>query len=49
MRTMPQYTDSDIDEDMKLTRSDYIRILTHYRRGSRPMRAAAAEIGRAHV
>jgi hypothetical protein len=39
---MPQYTDSDIDEDMKLTRRDYIRILTHYRRGSRPMRAAAA-------
>ena len=42
MRTVPQYTDNDIDEDMKLTRSDYIKILRHYRRGSRPMREAAA-------
>ena len=42
MRTLPQYTDSDIDEDMKLTRSDYFRILKHYRRGSRPMREAAS-------
>ena len=39
MRTLPQYTDNDIDEDMKLTRSDYIKIIHHYRRGSR--RAAA--------
>jgi hypothetical protein len=37
----PKYTDNDIDDDMKLTRSDYIRIIQHYRRGSRPMRAAA--------
>ena len=34
MRTLPQYTDNDIDEDMKLTRSDYIKIIHHYRRGS---------------
>ena len=27
---MPRYTDSDIDEDMKLTRGDYIKILHHY-------------------
>jgi hypothetical protein len=30
MRNMPKYTDNDIDEDMKLTRSDYIKILHHY-------------------
>lgn len=42
MRILPKYTDNDIDEDMKLTRSDYIKILRHYRRGSRTMRAAAA-------
>jgi hypothetical protein len=41
MRILPKYTDSDIDEDMKLTRSDYIKIIRHYRRGSRPMREAA--------
>lgn len=28
MRTL--YTDNDIDEDMKLTRRDYIKILHHY-------------------
>jgi hypothetical protein len=38
---MLEYTDRDIDEDMKLTRKDYIQILTHYRRGSRPTRKAA--------
>lgn len=27
---MPRYTDTDIDEDMKLTRGDYIKILHHY-------------------
>lgn len=27
---MLKYTDHDIDEDMKLTRSDYIKILHHY-------------------
>jgi hypothetical protein len=38
----PKYTDNDIDEDMKLTRSDYLKILNHYRRrGSQPMRAAS--------
>ena len=35
MRTLPQYTDNDIDEDMKLTRSDYIKILHHYQPGLR--------------
>lgn len=35
MRMLPKYTDNDIDEDMKLTRGDYIKILQHYRRGSR--------------
>jgi len=27
---MRNYTDNDIDEDMKLTRRDYIKILHHY-------------------
>jgi hypothetical protein len=27
---MHNYTDNDIDEDMKLTRRDYIKILHHY-------------------
>lgn len=27
---MLKYTDTDIDEDMKLTRSDYLKILHHY-------------------
>lgn len=27
---MRNYTDTDIDEDMKLTRRDYIKILHHY-------------------
>lgn len=27
---MPNYTDIDIDEDMKLTRGDYLKILHHY-------------------
>lgn len=30
MRNRPEYTDNDIDEDMKLTRGDYIKILHHY-------------------
>ena len=34
MRNRPEYTDNDIDEDMKLTRSDYIKILHHYQPGS---------------
>ena len=41
MRRFPKYTDSDIDKDMRLTRSDYITILRHYRRGSRPMRSTS--------
>ena len=47
MRAIPQYTDSDIDEDMKLTRSDYIQILNHYRSsGSRsPRRETASYVG----
>ena len=30
MRTSVKYTDNDIDEDMKLTRSDYLKIIHHY-------------------
>ena len=30
MKSLPNYTDNDIDEDMKLTRADYIKILHHY-------------------
>ena len=30
MRNRHEYTDNDIDEDMKLTRGDYIKILHHY-------------------
>jgi len=30
MRNRTEYTDTDIDEDMKLTRSDYLKILHHY-------------------
>lgn len=30
MRTGLKYTDNDIDEDMKLTRQDYLKILHHY-------------------
>jgi hypothetical protein len=41
MRRFPKYTDSDIDKDMRLTRSDYITILRHYRRGPRPMRSTS--------
>ena len=38
----PKYTDSDIDKDMRLTRTDYIKILRHYRRGdSRSIRASS--------
>ena len=35
MRNLLRYTDNDIDEDMKLTRGDYIKILHHYQPGSR--------------
>ena len=30
MKSLPNYTDNDIDEDMKLTHADYIKILHHY-------------------
>ena len=30
MRKLPKYIDTDIDEDMKLTRGDYLKILHHY-------------------
>jgi hypothetical protein len=30
MKNVPKYTDSDIDEDMKLTHGDYVKILHHY-------------------
>lgn len=30
MKTGVKYTDNDIDEDMKLTRSDYLKIIHHY-------------------
>ena len=32
---MPKYTDNDIDEDMKLTRGDYLKILHHYQPDTR--------------
>jgi hypothetical protein len=34
MQNKQQYRDNDIDEDMKLTRSDYLKILHHYQPGS---------------
>ena len=30
MKNIAKYTDSDIDEDMKLTHGDYMKILHHY-------------------
>jgi hypothetical protein len=30
MKNIDKYTDNDIDEDMKLTRADYIKILHYY-------------------
>ena len=30
MKNVPKYIDSDIDEDMKLTHGDYVKILHHY-------------------
>ncbi len=30
MKNIPKYTDNDIDEDMKLTHADYVKILHHY-------------------
>jgi hypothetical protein len=34
---MPKYTDNDIDEDMKLTRGDYLKILHHYQPRTRKL------------
>lgn len=34
---MPKYTDRDIDEDMKLTRGDYLKILHHYQPHTRKL------------
>lgn len=49
-RQFPKYTDSDIDKDMRLTRSDYIKILRHYNRGdSRPMRTASLKAHAHHI
>ena len=44
MRNLSTYTDNDIDEDMKLTRGDYIKILHHYQPGSRKARNGTASI-----
>ena len=30
MKNLEKYTDNDIDEDMKLTHADYVKILHHY-------------------
>lgn len=38
---MLKYTDHDIDEDMKLTRSDYLKILHHYQPQTRKGSLAA--------
>lgn len=38
---MLKYTDTDIDEDMKLTRSDYLKILHHYQPHTRKGSMAA--------
>lgn len=48
MKNIPKYTDNDIDEDMKLTRADYIKILHHYQgdRATRKNKKAVKE--RAH-
>jgi len=37
MRILPEYTDNDIDEDMKLTRGDYLKILHHYQPDTRKL------------
>jgi hypothetical protein len=43
MPNLPRYTDNDIDEDMKLTRGDYIKILHHYQPGLRKMSLKTAK------
>jgi len=48
MKEEPLYTDNDIDEDMKLTRSDYMKILHHYQRDHPRGRKTASVKQRAH-
>jgi hypothetical protein len=49
MKNIPKYTDNDIDEDMKLTNSDYMKILHHYQ-GDRATRKYKKSIKqRAHL
>lgn len=43
MRNPPIYIDNDIDEDMKLTRGDYIKILHHYQPNSRNMSSVSTK------
>lgn len=46
---MRNYTDNDIDEDMKLTRRDYIKILHHYQPKNTSSRLSLKQIKhRAH-
>lgn len=35
MKNIAKYTDNDIDEDMKLTHGDYVKILHHYQESDR--------------
>ena len=46
MKNVPKYTDNDIDEDMKLTHGDYVKILHHYQEPGRKNRKSVKE--RAH-
>ena len=46
MKNVPKYTDNDIDEDMKLTHGDYVKILHHYQESGRKNRKSVKE--RAH-
>ena len=43
MSNLPRYIDNDIDEDMKLTRDDYSKILHHYQPGLRKMSLKAVK------
>ena len=46
MKNVPKYTDNDIDEDMKLTHGDYVKILHHYQEPGRKNSKSVKE--RAH-
>lgn len=46
MKNIAKYTDNDIDEDMKLTHGDYVKILHHYQESTRKNRKSVKE--RAH-